>query len=436
MIRNLTVLITLMIILFAVNVTGIGSFYTIGDHAALAFGFILLASYVSGRIARRAKLPMITGYLLAGFFFGPHVLGAVVPELRILTPEILEDLSIFNTIALGLIAFNAGGEMKMESLKSALKSIAAVALGQTVSAGILMVTALMIFGSRFALFADLSTGAILGVSVLFAVIAMANSPSSTIALIVEYKAKGPLTTISLGVTILKDVVVIVAFSLAMILAQLLLGAEGGSHIEIVGLLIWEVAGSIGIGLGLGWLMGKYIKYVGREMPLILLALSFLAMSLANDLHLSGLLLCMSAGFYVENFTDRGGLLIDAIERYSLPIFVLFFTITGAELQLVVLAQVWPMVLLLVGLRTFSIWAGTTAASALAKDPPTVRKNLWLGFLTQAGVSLGLATLIGEEIPGIGVEIETIIVAAVALNQIAGPVAFRFGLLKSGEGKVE
>jgi NhaP-type Na+/H+ or K+/H+ antiporter len=257
-----------------------------------------------------------------------------------------------------------------------------------------------------------------------------------LALIVEYHAKGPLTTVTLGVTILKDVVVIILFSIAMVAAKLLTGVGGELDLALVGLILWEVLGSLAIGAGLGYLLGKYIDTVGRESPLILLALSFFAMELAHNFHLSGLLLCMATGFFVENYTTKGDALIQAIERYSLPVFVLFFTITGAQLDLAVLRKIWPLVLLLVAVRTFAIWAGTTAGSVFAKDPPVVRKNLWLGFITQAGVSLGLATLIERELPGIGGPLKTTIVAVVAVNQIIGPILFRWGLLTSKEGKTQ
>lgn len=433
MILNLLVLTSMVLILFLVNVTGIGSFFNAGEQAALAFGFILLASYVSGLIAKRAKLPMITGFLLAGFLFGPNVLGAISPALRFLTPQILEELSIFNSIALGLIAFSAGGEMKLEALRKSLRGIAFVSVGQSLIAASITLPVIVLLGSLFGPFEGYTTATLLGVGLLFSVIAMANSPSSTIALIIEYRAKGPLTTTVLGVTILKDVVVIVLFSFTMIAAKILIQDQGGINLWLFILILWEVLGSIAIGCGLGFLMGQYMKYVGRELPLIFLALSFIAMELAHDFHLSGLLLCMFAGFYVENFTNKGKLLIESIERYSLPIYVLFFTITGANLQLQLLLKVWPIVLVLVAIRTISIWAGTTGGALVTGSSKTIRKYLWLGFVTQAGVTIGLATIIQKEFGQIGTSLMTIIVAAVAVNQIVGPVLFRYGLLKSGEG---
>ena len=435
MIVDLLVLVSLAALLGSINALGIGSFLTVGDHSALAFGFILLTSYVTGRIVRRWGLPMITGYLLAGLIFGPYVLGNISPSLRILSPQILDELSIFNSIALGLIAFSAGGEVKIDAIRKRLKSIAYVTGGQVVGAA-LLAPILWLALPLFLAFKGAPINAVLASAALFSVLAMANSPSTTLALILESRAKGPLTTTSLGVTILKDVLVIVMFSVVMVAAKALMAAQGELDVTLLLLLLWEVAGSLAIGLGLGYLMGQYMKYVGRELPLILLALALVAIELALDFHLSGLLLCMAAGFYVVNFTESGNLLIRAIAGYSMPVFVLFFTITGAELQLPLLVHAWPLVLTLVVLRTVSIWAGSTTGSALAKDSSKVRKNVWLGFVSQAGVTLGLAMLIGQEIPHIGQTIQTIVVATVAINQLVGPVLFRIGLVRVGEAQAE
>ena len=145
-------------------------------------------------------------------------------------------------------------------------------------------------------------------------------------------------------------------------------------------------------------------------------------------------MCMIAGFVIENFTDRGGDLIQAVERYSLPVFIVFFAINGANLDWSLLANVWPLVVLLVAVRIAAIWLGTSVGSSIAGDEAPIRRNLWLGFLTQAGVTLGLATLIEARIPGMGTQIKTIVIAMIAINQVVGPLAFRFGLFRSGEAR--
>ncbi len=434
MIIDFLVLLILIAVIWSMNAFHLGSFLNTGENAALVFGFVLLASYLIGKTTRRAKMPMLTGYLLAGFFFGPHFWSLFDTSFRIISIDVLEELSIINSMALGLIAFSAGGEMQIGVLRERLKTIFSITVGQTLFTFVLVLTAAIILGPYAPLSAGLSQGGILGIGILFCVIALANSPSTAIALIIEYQARGPMTTAILGVTVLKDVLVIILFSLAMIAAKLLMGEVANTNAMLVGLIFWEVVGSLAIGCFLGFLMGQYMKYVGRELPAIVLFLAFAALELSSNLHLSGLLLCMSTGFYIENFTDQGKVLIDAIERFSLPVFVLFFTIVGADMQLNALAGVWPTVLVLVVLRMASTWIGSRLGATIVGESETSRKYVWTGFIPQAGVTLGLAT-VAAKLPGIGPELKTIIIAMVAVNQLIGPLIFRYGLIRSGETSI-
>jgi Kef-type K+ transport system membrane component KefB len=431
MIADLLVLSLLVALTWCVRCLPVGSFLNTGENAALVFGFVLLASYLVGKTTRRAKMPMLTGYLLAGVFFGPHFWSLFETSFRIISVDVLEELSIINSMALGLIAFSAGGEMRIGVLRERLKTIFSITAGQTLFAFVLVLTAAIVLGPYAPLSAGLSKSGILGIGIIFCVITLANSPSTAIALIIEYQARGPMTTTILGVTVLKDVLVIILFSLAMIAAKLLLGVGANANAILVGLVFWEVAGSLAIGCFLGFLMGQYMKYVGRELPVIVLFLAFAALELSTKLHLSGLLLCMSTGFYIENFTDQGKVLINAIERFSLPVFVLFFTIVGADMRLNALADVWPPVVVLVALRIASTWIGSRLGAAAAGESETSRKYVWTGFIPQAGVTLGLAT-VAAKLPGIGPELKTIIIATVAVNQLIGPLIFRYGLIRSGE----
>jgi len=432
MIRDILKIVSLIGLMVVINISGIGSFFNLGEYSAWAFGFILLVSFLAGRVTHRAKMPMMTGYLVVGFLLGPYLSGDIWPSLRLLTPEVLEELSVFSSMALGLIAFTAGGELKIDSLRPRLRSILPVTAGQILItfSGVL---ALVLFaGPLFAVFGGSPFPTLLGIGLLLAVVAVANSPSTAIAIIVETKARGPMTTTVLGVTVLKDVLVVMGFSLALIGAKYLFASDAQPGWGYVLLILWEIVGSVGIGFFLGFLMGQYMRRMGREMPLILLALSFLAVELAQDFHLSGLLICLFAGFFVVNRTSQGELLVKAVERYSLPVFVLFFTLTGAELRVSEIAFLWPLVTALVVIRLAGTWLGTRAGAAFAGDAPKVKRHLWSGFVAQAGVSLGFANLIESQIPGLGLQIKSIIFSTVAVNQFIGPILFRLGLIRSGE----
>ncbi|MCB9487871.1 MAG: cation:proton antiporter [Deltaproteobacteria bacterium] len=429
---HLLVAASLVTMIWLLKFLQIGQFSTVVDEAALAFGFILLVAFIVGKAVKRVGLPGLTGYLFTGMIFGPYGIGVLHPSLQFVTAGALEELKVFQSIALGLIAFSAGGEMRLESVKKRLRGILYVASVPSLFE-FLWVFAATWFASPYVDFGhELTTAGRVGVALIFGVIAISVSPAATIAIVLEYRAKGPMTTMVLGSVVVKDVLVIIGFSITLVASKILILGNTDWDITIVGIVAWEVFGSLGLGLLLGYILAQYMRYVGREMPLIVLALSFLAVELARDFHLSGLLLLLSAGFYVENYSEEGDRLVQAIDRYSLPVLVLFFTMSGAKVHLTDLLPVLPFVLLYVGVRVFAVWAGVLVANNMAGSSTHIKKYAWTGLISQAGVTLGLAALLSREFPEIGGTVSTMIVAAVAVNEIVGPILFREGLKRAGE----
>jgi Kef-type K+ transport system membrane component KefB len=154
------------------------------------------------------------------------------------------------------------------------------------------------------------------------------------------------------------------------------------------------------------------------------------------LRLEPLLICMAAGFTVQNFSKHGTTFLVRMDRVSFPIYIGFFAITGANINIDVLKNAWFLGLVIVISRTIMIYIGSFISGKLARDPPRIYKNTWLGFITQAGVSLGLLTEVVRRFPDIGIHIQTILIAAITINQLVGPVAFKYALFKVGEAKVK
>jgi len=232
--------------------------------------------------------------------------------------------------------------------------------------------------------------------------------------------------------VVKDVVVISLFTIVLAFAIALARPGAGFDATFLLLLAWEVAGSSAAGVLLGWLVAQYLAHVGRQAPLLVLAVAFISVTLLPAMHLSGLLCCMVAGFYIENYSPHGDELIQAVERHALPVYVVFFTIAGAGLDLAALRQTWPLALTLAVLRLALTVGGTWLGAWLTRAPPVVQRTAWSGFVAQAGVTLGFAILIAERFPEIGASVKTVVLAVIALNQIAGPVLFRLGLARAGE----
>ena len=209
----------------------------------------------------------------------------------------------------------------------------------------------------------------------------------------------------------------------------------------------QLAGSILGGVLLGWIIYLYMKYVRAEVLVFILALAFMVTLCSRQfamlldqafsvaLHLEPMLICVTAGFWVRNFSPDGGLFMESIDRSSLPIYVIFFSLTGAALKIDALSQTWMIALLLVGLRALLIWLGTYLGGSLAGDPPRLRRMGGLAYVAQAGVSLGLAGIVLRSFPEWGGGLSTAMVAIVALNQIVGPITFKYALGQVGEAGV-
>lgn len=399
----------------------------VGQEMAMTLGFILIVSYLIGNVFPRFKLPMITGYMLTGVLFGPSLFELFAPEWGVVPRRALEELSLLNHIALGLIAFTAGGELKISAIKARWKTYFSITLVQSVVAFVGVGGLLYVLAPKLPGLSGLESKALMVTIVLLACTSVAKSPATTIAVINESQSAGPMTDVALGVTVIKDMVVIGLFAASLSVSRALIAPGEGPGAELLLTISWEIIGSLLVGAILGKVLTLFIEKLGEDLPLALLGVAFLSVYLAEHVHLHGLMICMMAGFVVENFSPHGEEFIHAVERYSLPVYVVFFTLAGADMNLQALAEVGWVASLLVLARTTFTYAGTWLGAQLVNESKVIRNYGGLGFLGQAGVTLGFSVIIADSFPEVGGLLSTIIVAAVALNQIIGPVAFRYAL---------
>ena len=404
--------------------------------AAMALGFVLLVAFVLGRAVRRYGLPSITGYILVGMVSGPYLLGWVHPAFAVLGHSAVSSLRLMDGVALGLIALSAGGELKLEAVRRHARAIFAVIAGQVLLVFTGVVALLLAGSGLFPSLMDLAGGKLVAAALLFGVIATANSPATALAIIQEYRSRGPVTEIVLAVTVAKDAVVISLFTVILSFAVLTARPEASFDATFLLTLAWEVLGSIAVGVALGWGVALYVKHLGHELPLLILGVAFVAVAVLPLVYLSGLLALMVAGFTIENFSEHGEELIQAIERHSLPVYVVFFTIAGASLDLGALGATLPLALVLALTRGILTAGGTALGARWARAPVEAVRYGWSGFIAQAGVTLGFAILIEHRFPEIGVTVKTVTLAVIALNQLVGPVLFRYGLVWAGEAQPE
>ena len=406
--------------------------------STMSFGFLLLAAYLVGDILSLFSIPRLTGYILAGIVFGPNLLGFV-------DEAVVLDLKLINDLALTFIALAAGGELRLDELRQRRKSIGLTVLFLVVFVFV-GVAAFVVAARSMLPFLDGSTGQLVAVAAIMGTFAIARSPSSAIAIISECKARGPFTETVLGVTVLMDLLVIILFAVVVSFSQVLIDPAGVLDFRLIGLVLVEVVGSILGGIFLGMVISFYIRNIRAELIVFILAMAFMVAFFSRQfamlldelysisLHLEPMLICVTAGFWVQNFSRGGEQLMQRIDRSSLPIYVVFFALAGASLDIGALRQTWLVAVLLVGVRFGLVWLGAFAGARLAGDPRPFHRLSGLGYVTQAGVSLGLAEIIARRFPEWGPALAVTVVAVITLNQIVGPVAFKYALGAVGEAR--
>ncbi len=427
--QHILAMVVITAVLYVIRYHILGSAYTGRSYAetTLLLGFVLIVAYMAGIVSAHFGLPRITGYLFSGILFGPSLFGFA-------THDTVNQLKVIDGMAVALIALTAGGEIKLEGLKHIRKPLTWI-VAATMLLSFLGVTALVLIVSRwFPLFpGPENLGQWTAVAILLGTIAMASSPTVVIAVISETKAKGKVSDLILGTTVIKDMAVVILFAIALSLA-LIFNDPGASFdsMKIAG-AIGEVVLSLLIGLVLGWLLGLYINRIGREMVLVVLGLCLLVAEIGLNYHLEPLSICLAAGFYLENFSGtKGDVFIAAVKKLSLPVFALFFCVIGLELDLRSLASIWIITLAIVATRGVMVWLGTIAGSRIGNAGSFMQQYGWLGFISQAGVSIGLAVTIGRTFPDWGGQLETLIISVVTVHEIVGPIFLKFALDRSGE----
>ena len=394
-------------------------------QSLLTFGFLILGAYSVGELARDLRIPKIVGYLLAGLLFGPSVLG-IVSETTI------EALSPVSDLAVALIAFLAGAELRWKEVRDNGTKILKI-LGSEMSVTFVGVVTLLLLLRQFVPFLENASWVqTLALASLFGSVAILHSPAVTLALLTETGARGPVARTTLGVVLLADVVVILVFSATLAWANAIEpGAGGGTS---VGLVAWEILGSILVGAVLGGVIALYLRFVQRELLMFAIVIAFFGAEIARLAHVETLLTLLTAGFVTEN-VSRGGEgehLRHAMERSSAPVFVVFFALAGAEIAVEQLSQLWVIVLPIVIVRTAGIWFGSRLGARWARASADEQRYVWLGLISQVGVAIGLATVIAQAYPARGEVIRDVLLAVIAINQTLGPVLFRQALARSGE----
>jgi Kef-type K+ transport system membrane component KefB len=410
---------------------------TAGATATLSFGFLIISAYLMADLLSRLRLPKITGYILAGMLFGPSLTG-------LLTREVVAELRLVDDLALTFIAFAAGGELRLELLRKSLRSVLSSLLGITLVTFSGVTLVLVLARDWFPFTAGRGIGESVAIAAICGAISVARSPSSAIAIISETRSRGTFTRIMLGVTVAMDVLAIFVFAITVSVTEAVLTPGRSLNVTFLLGILGSVGASVVAGLLLGKVVAFYLTRVRAQLTFFTLGVAFLVTQLSHGLALAleagwgvqftlePMLICITAGFIVQNYSKHGVGFLKIVDRSSLPIYAIFFALSGASLHLSVLRSTWHWALGLLGLRALFIYLGCWTGHRAAGDPAAFRRVAGLAYLTQAGVSLGLVKVLISTFPTFGPAIATLLVAVITLNQVIGPVGLKFALTHVGE----
>ena len=402
----------------------------------LSLSVALLAGLLLSRLAKKVQLPAVTAYLVAGVLIGPFVLGKIgIPGLGITSNQI-EGYGLISDLALGFIAFSMGSEFRIAQLKKIGKQATFIgvfqALFTTLAVDAALIVLHLIIPETFTLDAAIVLGAV----------ATATAPAATLMVVKQYKAKGPVTDILLPVVALDDAVGLVVFAISFGIARSL-GTGSINATSVILEPILEVVLSLVLGFVMGLLFTLCEKYFHSRSKRMAVSVTFVMMTVAlssmsfeiGTVHIgfSSLLACMALGTVFCNICEVSEELMERADRWTTPVLILFFVISGAELELSVFADIMVVVIGAVYIisRSLGKYFGAGISAKMAKCNPNVVKYLGITLLPQAGVALGMAIKAIELGPE-GAIVRNITLFAVLIYEIVGPFLTKVALTKAGD----
>lgn len=385
----------------------------------LSFGVILLGGFLIAKILWRVKFPAVTAYLLLGILVGPYILN-LVPK------QIFNASGLISNIALGIIAFTLGQNFSSSNLRKLGKSVFWISIGE-VTASWALVTFTLYFLLKQPLY----------LSLLFGAIAPATAPMATVMVIREYRAKGPMTNIILGVVAIDDAWGLILFAVSLAIAKSLFYHTASSFSTTIVLRAFlEVGGAFILGGGIS-IAFFYLSKLARtydELLIFIIGFIFLTIGLAIYFNLSVLLACMTLGTIITNISPTNLKFFDTIKKVDSPIYLVFFVLTGASLELLSLKKLGLLGSIYFIARPLGEYIGAYLGAFISKASSLVRNYIGFSLVPQAGVALGMALLCKSIFPEAGGIVLNVIIATTVVYELTGPFFTKFALIKAKEIK--
>lgn len=406
----------------------------------LTLSIAMIAGMMMTRVVKPLKLPAVTAYLVAGILVGPYCLGLLkISGLGFISHENVESFSVISDVALGFIAFAIGNEFRMSQLRETGRQATVVGIVQALFATLFVDIALLLL--------HFAVGDILPVPsvIILGAIATATAPAATLMVVRQYKAKGKLTDILLPVVALDDAVGLVVFAVSFGIAQ----ALGSGRVDAASIILEpliEIVFSLGLGALMGFVLTQLEKLFNSNSNRLTLVISIVILTVSLSMtefeffgiHIgfSSLLVCMMLGTVFCNICPVSFDLMDRADKWTVPLNALFFVISGAELELSVFSKISVVMIGIVYIvfRSLGKYVGSYISCALSKCDETVTKYLGITLLPQAGVALGMCAVVSAKMGENGSLIRNIVLFAVLIYELFGPVMTKNALMASGDIK--
>lgn len=398
----------------------------------------VIVGLLLSRLAKKLQLPAVTSYLIAGILIGPYVLGQLgIPGLGFTSMANVKEFSIFCDVALGFIAFDIGNEFRLSQLKRIGTQATIIAIFQALMATLLVDGAMLVL---HLLMPDVVT---VPVALVLGAIATATAPAATLMVVKQYKAKGPLTDILLPIVALDDAVGLVVFAVSYGIARAFLNGS----ISLLSILVeplLEVVLSLLLGSVMGYLLTQMEKFFDSNSKRLSIIIAFVFLTVAlsmlkfevGGIHIgfSSLLVCMMTGTIFCNICNFSEDMMGRANKWTAPLYVLFFVLSGAELELGVFTDI---AIIGIGLtyiffRSAGKISGAFLSAKMTKCSPTICKYLGITLLPQAGVALGMSMKVTESLGAEGQLIRNITLFSVLIYELVGPMLTKIALMKAGE----
>jgi Kef-type K+ transport system membrane component KefB len=385
-----------------------------------SLGLILLFALLVGHIVKIAKIPEVTGYLVAGMLVGPSVLGWV-------SHENLQALHVFSEVGLGLILFSIGGVFEFSRMRRIGKRVLLLTSTESVCAGALVAIGMLLIGQPWQ------------VALLLGAIAVETGAASTLMVIRENNASGPFTESLTGIIGLNNILALIAFSVvAAVLDLSALSAAGGVSAGTLGAtlfpLLWQLVGSSALGYLIGLLLAAWASRVveSGEILILLTGCVLLTVGIASAVDLSPLVASLAVGATMANLSAKSRRLFEALGHTDPPLYVIFFVLAGADLELSLLPSLGVLGAIYVLGRAAGKFGGAWIGARFAAFPSGSQRLFGFSLLAQAGLAVGLVLVTRQRFPELGSTVTTVVLGAVVVFEIAGPLSARFALDRSGE----